>query len=658
MYTVLLEKHAKIWKDLLELYLPFEGKTKPRIIDFTAGCVAKGSLISTAQGYIPIEEVKDDYQVYSFNNGQFTLETVSRAVYSGYKTVYQVRTKHRDLGVTDIHPLLVLKHHGRHVKKTLAWCQMKDLKVGDQIILSKNLNASGTPYRVKAPIISYEPHPNPKFSNLVDVHEKNAKDITVPDIANEDFCRLWGFMLGDGWVLKHRVAFALSDYPELNKKYELLVSNLFAVSGYETKIKQYVVDSLRLAELFRTNGWINGAHVKRIPHWALLLPRPQRIAMIEGFTDADGWEHEYEDSFGLSSCNKELLNDLRLLIHSVGWQAGHVNRCAPKKKPIYIKDRLIKPGEAYYLNYSKSIINNGQDKRYNYGRLFDTENFIVETILSIEETGLKDVYDLTIPSTENFIANGIIAHNTKATWWDLLEQICSCCKTLHYDVIFCDRDPLWLHEGELKTQYFDEEVSKLSRTKKWGVLTETEIKIEATRRVNERISKSIDILRDIIVKDIDFDSYKELGVFDAGFADFPYLIGRSNAFNYNKPGVVSHSQGLSQGMTGPRSWSTSGLETYVANPNVEAFNNRVKKLNVKASEVIKPNGFLFIKIMNPRHNNQLINHDVTFINELTNFVCIDRATYIRSGATTWTINGHMQNLTGSWMVFQRKEVSV
>ena len=243
-----------------------------------------------------------------------------------------------------------------------------------------------------------------------------------------------------------------------------------------------------------------------------------------------------------------------------------------------------------------------------------------------------------------------VTAGTKATWIEIDENPCPCCKSIHYDVVFCDRDPIWCHEDELKAKKFKEEKDKISKTKKWGKLPKEKIIQEVERRVQEWVKKSMDPLRDILVRDIDTDTYTDLGVFDFLFADFPYLIGRQNAFNYsNKPGATSHNAGL----TGPKSWSASELSTYVANPTVEAFNNRIKKLNEKAAEVMKPGGLLFVKVMNVRHEGELINHVVSFINLLTNFKQIDWGIYIKtSGSTTWKIKNHLQTLNGSWLIFE------
>lgn len=47
---------------------------------------------------------------------------------------------------------------------------------------------------------------------------------------------------------------------------------------------------------------------------------------------------------------------------------------------------------------------------------FDTSSFTTDTILTIEPDGVEDVYDLEIEGTHNFIASGLVTHNTR--WHD------------------------------------------------------------------------------------------------------------------------------------------------------------------------------------------------------------------------------------------------
>ena len=46
--------------------------------------------------------------------------------------------------------------------------------------------------------------------------------------------------------------------------------------------------------------------------------------------------------------------------------------------------------------------------------LHDTSEFILEAVTSVEHDGEEEVFDVQVTDTENFIANGLVSHNT---WW-------------------------------------------------------------------------------------------------------------------------------------------------------------------------------------------------------------------------------------------------
>lgn len=153
------------------------------------------------------------------------------------------------------------------------------------------------------------------------------------------------------------------------------------------------------------------------------------------------------------------------------------------------------------------------------------------------------------------------------------------------------------------------------------------------------------------IRDLNTDDYHDLGIHKGAIVDPPYLIGRS-AFDY-KAKVTNDGSLVPMQMQGKRSWGTKGVKRYVANRTVEDFARRIRALNVKATQVLMPGGFLFIKVMDVRHQKKLIPHHITVVNELTNFLLEGYTIYHRSGATTWT-HGQIQILHGFWLIFTLK----
>lgn len=167
------------------------------------------------------------------------------------------------------------------------------------------------------------------------------------------------------------------------------------------------------------------------------------------------------------------------------------------------------------------------------------------------------------------------------------------------------------------------------------------------------------------------DDYSALGQHDAAIFDPPYLIGRPS-FDYPASSKVLNSnisgtQVMAMQFQGKRSWSAKarsktmegGINRFVANMTLDVFNERLRGVARVAPAVLKEGGLLLVKIMNPRHKKKLVDHALAIKLALAqNFCLIDELVYIRQGATTWKVKGHLQNLHGYWLVFQKKSGEV
>ncbi|MGH2730883.1 MAG: DnaB-like helicase C-terminal domain-containing protein, partial [Actinomycetota bacterium] len=61
-----------------------------------------------------------------------------------------------------------------------------------------------------------------------------------------------------------------------------------------------------------------------------------------------------------------------------------------------------------------------------------------DTVTSIEPDGIEDVYDMTVPGTHNFVANGLVTHNS-------IEQDSDLVMLLYRDDVY---NPDSEHRGE------------------------------------------------------------------------------------------------------------------------------------------------------------------------------------------------------------------
>lgn len=68
--------------------------------------------------------------------------------------------------------------------------------------------------------------------------------------------------------------------------------------------------------------------------------------------------------------------------------------------------------EDFSVTSATSLLNTEILKKY-YSGLLSTYEFTLDTIVEITEVGYEDVFDIQVDRTENFIANGLVSHNTR-----------------------------------------------------------------------------------------------------------------------------------------------------------------------------------------------------------------------------------------------------
>ena len=242
----------------------------------------------------------------------------------------------------------------------------------------------------------------------------------IPKVVDEDFAQWFGFMVGDGSVsifeagdgfTHSRVSFALSDDQESNEKYRKLFEKIVGevrLDISEGKLGSYVVSSKEFCDFMLLNGYIPGAHNKRIPEWVFRASLKVRLAFLNGLLDADSnrvpgkiskirKRVSYERA-KLEMCNRELIEDVRDLCMQCGI---HVTRVCTRlreggriikgaKKPL--EDRISHAIDIMFKPMSHS-----------------------EKIFGVTEVVQDDIWDIGVEAEEhNFVANGVVVHNTRS----------------------------------------------------------------------------------------------------------------------------------------------------------------------------------------------------------------------------------------------------
>jgi Fe-S cluster assembly scaffold protein SufB len=348
-------------------------------IDANIGCLVKGTKVFTNNDVKNIEEVNVGDKVYSLNqNFEIDSFQVLGKKENPPSDVYRLLTmNHREILATPNHPILVMKKEGKYNR--IGWIPLGELKTGDLIAISGNIPDRGKPYQITGFV-----H-NPRVRNR----------ITAPNETTEDLMWLLGAYIGDGCMEKARVSITMPTYDPANPKVKSLIKSIFGLESKQHHIT-IRIGSEDLVRFIKLLGFSGNAQTKQIPRWVYRLPKQQKLAFIEGYLAADGHIKRGHKNVSITSCNKQLLQQLKDLAISAGLNPGKIAKWTrTEKKPL---GKEIREYTHYYFYFA--------DNKFDLPLYFTP-------LSKVEYIGKQETYDIEVDGTHNFIANGIFVHNSK-----------------------------------------------------------------------------------------------------------------------------------------------------------------------------------------------------------------------------------------------------
>lgn len=393
------------------------------LVDNPPGCVSADTTVYANSKPVKITEIKPGDHVYSVKaqitrldrGNKLTASLQPRRVLdvvaAGKSEVFELRTKTRTVKATFNHPILTVNKTRAPGKKywnySLGWRKIADLKANDIVAVVKALpDTRMRPYR------------------LPRIELKGTVPIRLPRYSNEDFARLVGYFLGDGFlrIIPKTRTFQLLFAEPRNGKYRAyyvrLLRRIFGKIHVYRDDHQFGILSRPIVELFRELGLYKHMLDKRLPEWVFELPNSQKRALIEGYCDADGHRRRAVPLFRrggwmcFESPNRLLIEDIRTLCVMSGLRVMRV----------YSRTRTLKPpsGQTYtstYWGFEASAVS--RSSKYGAGLIrgeiglgLQNDYIGFERVLKITPLGHELVYDLKVEGNENFITDGIVVHNT------------------------------------------------------------------------------------------------------------------------------------------------------------------------------------------------------------------------------------------------------
>ena len=398
------------------------------LVDLPPGCVTSDTVVYANSHPIQVDQLKPGDRVYSLDasiseserypnvlNATVSPKTVLSVIPQGEANVFELSTRTRRIRATYNHPVLSLEKRrpvgSRNYHYRLIWKRLVELKRGDIIAVIKKL-----------------PQVGPFTFSLPTIPSRRAEDPAVPSQMTEDFSRVVGYFLGDGFVRFNRdtriyqVMFAEPRGGKHRENYIDLLKKVFPGATIYENTQQFGVLSRRVAELFRELGLDRHALEKRVPSWVFELPESQKLAFLQGYCDADGYRRSAEPLFRragwmvFESPNRGLIEDIRTLAISIGMRVTNLNSRTRNLSPPS-GGRYLTTFWGFECNcnsrssrYGASMIRGNGHHAVGQGLVNEFLGF--ERVAKVAPMGRQRVYDVEVEDNQNFIADGIIVHNT------------------------------------------------------------------------------------------------------------------------------------------------------------------------------------------------------------------------------------------------------
>jgi len=381
-------------------------------LDGNLGCLTADSMIFlNPRGPVAIKDVRSNDHVYAVDLD--TLEPkkyrVVAAQCTGVRPTYRVVTaNYREVKATDNHPFLVLTRDPFSNLTRMEWRPLATLRPGEPIAIARGVPDEGQPKRLA--------YVYPALRRRGSLKHRPA----LPPYTTDELMWLLGLYVGDGYIEREpstqrprRVFFAVPERDRARARLERAIHDLFGIA-WKPKGLCVTINSMVLADFILSLGLVGRAKEKRIPSWIFGLPQSQKLAFVEGYLDADGFVRKQKENAGrmygqlvFASCHRALLEDFKLLLINCGLN--------PLKISEYVKERRLFRGRLKEYRCYDLSMNIRDSLTAIRSKVMARAGLDFIPVKSIEPLGEEAVYDIEVEGAHNFIANGIVVHNSRLT---------------------------------------------------------------------------------------------------------------------------------------------------------------------------------------------------------------------------------------------------
>jgi len=338
-----------------------------------------------------------------------------------------------------------------------GYVELSELKEGDELLLQSGEGVWSRNYelpnveaiRQKMTVMARGgDYASGRMSTRSDFAEQYSN---LPTRWSHELGVVLGTLVGDGWLSpSSNSPVGMVFNRESDELLHLVHDTMQAYFGAGHLHERGSVRQLTYGRLpymfFETLGVLHArAHEKRVPVSIWSAPREAVIGFLQGLFTTDGTVNlssfKKSCSIRLASASLELLQDVQILLQNF----GIVSRVHKRRSDGFRAFPDGKGGLKEYFahaDYELSLDKTNRDaftKMIGFldaakqskvegfisgkSRASNSENFRT-SIISIEDAGCADVYDLTEMQTHSVIANGVVAHQCGEQWLGPYENCC------------------------------------------------------------------------------------------------------------------------------------------------------------------------------------------------------------------------------------------
>lgn len=411
-----------------------------RPVASTNPCVAADTLVATENGLERIDSIKAEHILVDKRVSQnvtqditcnesssatvlatvqqgCSLVKMAKRIMTGYKECYKLETKAGyEVIATPEHKILT----------TIGWKEVKDITEDDAVFIQSGQGCFNQ--NTKLPFI---------VKNEIKGKNGRTYKLNLPTQWSRELGLFLGWAVGDGYYNEkyNKVGLVFAKEDEEARKiiqpiFEKYCNRKIKELKYSNGCVQLRSSSKYVINFLKQLGLKQAGEEREVPLAIFTAPEEAIIGFLEGLFSSDGTIGLGSNSRNyvrLNSSSIKLLKQVQLLLLNFGIKSTIYNRSTKAKIFRYVNknNEIIKyktSGINYELNISKQnvakfieiifFVQTKNKEKISFLKEFEFyKEIFVDKVRSIEFVGKREVWDITEPITNSFIANGLVVHN-------------------------------------------------------------------------------------------------------------------------------------------------------------------------------------------------------------------------------------------------------